>query len=95
MTGPGVMTGPFPPEVLFCEWEQKETAEEWKRAQRANAEQTVQFMKKEAEWKIRKGRIYEKDKGRKGEKKKSEHRTLVARAPRGWWLYHLDTEFLQ
>lgn len=52
-------------------------------------------MKKEAEWKIRKGRIYEKDKGRKGEKKKSEHRTLVARAPRGWWLYHLDTEFLQ
>lgn len=37
----------------------------------------------------------EMDKGRKGEKKKSAHRTLVARAPRVWWLYRLDTEFLQ
>lgn len=32
-------------------------------------------------------------KGRMGEREKTEHITLVTRAPRVWWLYRLDAEY--
>lgn len=44
------------------------------RKERANAEWTGQCMKEEVEEKVRKGRIYEKEKGKEGEGRRGEGR---------------------
>ena len=44
------------------------------RKERANAEQTGQCMREEVEEKVRKGRIYEKEKGKEGDGRGEEGR---------------------